>query len=43
MQGQQNIEDQAAAELLYAFRLNRTIKVSMSTLKKEPRLYLKPV
>ena len=36
-------EDQAAAELLYAFRINRAIKVSMSTLKKEPRLYMKPV
>ena len=36
-------EDQATAEILYAFRLNRAIKVSMSTLKKEPRLYLKPV
>ena len=36
-------EDQAAAELLYAFRLNRAIKVSLSTLKKEPRLYVKPV
>ena len=36
-------EDQAAAELLYAFRLNKAIKVSMSTLKKAPRLYLKPV
>ena len=36
-------EDQAAAELLYAFRLNRAIKVSLSTLKKEPRLYMKPV
>ena len=36
-------EDQVAAELLYAFRLNRAIKVSLSTLKKEPRLYLKLV
>ena len=36
-------EDQAAAELLYAFRLNRAIKVSLSTLKKEPRLYMRPV
>ena len=36
-------EDQVAAELLYAFRLNRAIKVSLSTLKKEPRLYVKPV
>ena len=36
-------EDQATAELLYAFRINRAIKVSLSTLKKEPRLYMKPV
>ena len=36
-------EDQAAAELLYAFRINRAIKVSLSTLKKEPRLYMRPV
>ena len=36
-------EDQAATELLYAFRLNRAIKVSLSTLKKEPRLYIKPI
>ena len=36
-------EDQAAAELLYVFMLNRAIKVSLSTLKKEPRLYVKPV
>ena len=36
-------EDQATAELLYAFRLNRAIKVSLSTLKKELRLYMKPV
>ena len=36
-------DDQAAAEMLYAFRLNRAIKVDVSTLKKEPRLYLRPV
>ena len=36
-------EDRAAAELLYAFRLNKAIKVCMSTLKKEPRLYLNPI
>ena len=36
-------EDQEEAELLYAFRLNRPIKVSLSTLKKEPRLYMKPM
>ena len=36
-------EDQAAAELLYAFRLNRAIKISLSTLKREPRLYMKLV
>ena len=36
-------EDQAATEVLYAFRLNKAIKVSVSTLKREPRLYLKPV
>ena len=36
-------EYHAAVELLYAFRLNRAIKVSMSILKKDPRLYLKPV
>ena len=36
-------EDQAAAELLYAFRLNRAIKISLSTLKREPRLYMKHV
>ena len=36
-------EDQSAAALLYAFRLNKAIKVSLSTLKKEPRLYMKPV
>ena len=36
-------DDQAAAEMLYAFRLNRAIKVDVSTLRKEPRLYLRPV
>ena len=36
-------QDLAAAEVLYAFRLNRAIKVSVSTLKRESRLYLKPV
>ena len=36
-------EDQASAEMLYAFRLNRAIKVDVSTLRKEPRLYLRPV
>ena len=35
--------DLAAAGLLYAFRLNRAVWVSSSTLKKESRLYLKPV
>ena len=29
--------------MLYAFRLNRAVGVSSSTLKKESRLYLKPV
>ena len=29
--------------MLYKFRLNRAIRVSVSTLKKESRLYLKPV
>ena len=29
--------------MLYAFRLNRAIGVSVSSLKKESRLYLKPV
>ena len=33
----------AATEVLYAFRLYRAIKVSVSTLKKESRLYLKSV
>ena len=33
-------EDQAAAELLYAFRLNRAIKVSLSTLKKGAKTLL---
>ena len=36
-------QDLAVAEVLYAFRLNRAIRVSVSTLKKESRLYLKPV
>ena len=36
-------QDLAANEVLYAFRLNRAIGVSMSSLKKESRLYLKPV
>ena len=36
-------QDLAATDVLYAFRLNRAIKVSMSTLKRESRLYLKPV
>ena len=36
-------QDIAAAEKLYAFRLNRAIKVSVSTLKRESRIYLKPV
>ena len=36
-------QDLAAVEVLYAFRLNRAIKVSVSTLKRESRLYLKPV
>ena len=36
-------DDQAAAEMLYAFRLNRAVKVDLSTLKNEPRLYLRPV
>ena len=36
-------EDQAAAELLYAFRLNKAIKVDRSTLEREPRIYLRPV
>ena len=36
-------EDQAAAELLYAFRLNKAIKVDRSTIEREPRIYLRPV
>ena len=36
-------EDQAAAEIIYAFRLNKAIKVSTTTLKEVPRLYMKPV
>ena len=36
-------QDLAAAELLYAFRINRAIGVSSSALKKESRFYLKPV
>ena len=36
-------EDQAAAEMLYAFRLNKAIKVDRSTLEREPRIYLRPV
>ena len=36
-------QDLVAAEILYAFRLNRAIKVSVSSLKKDSRLYLKPV
>ena len=35
--------DLEAAELLYAFRLNKAIKVDRSTLEKEPRYYLRPV
>ena len=35
--------DLAAAEMLYAFRLNKAIKVDRSTLEKEPRYYLRPV
>ena len=41
--GNRTYQDLAAAEVLYAFRLNRAIRVSVSTLKKESRLYLKPV
>ena len=29
--------------MLYAFRLNRAIKVDLTTLKNEPILYLRPV
>ena len=36
-------DDQVAAEMLYAFRLNRAIKVDVSTLRKESRLYLRHV
>ena len=36
-------DDQAAVEMLYAFRLNRAIKVDLTTLKNEPRFYLRPV
>ena len=36
-------QDLVASELLYAFRLNRAIGVSDSTMKKETRFYLKPV
>ena len=36
-------EDQAAAERLYAFRLNKAIKVDRATLEREPRIYLRPV
>ena len=35
--------DQAAAEMLYAFRLNKVVKVDLSTLEREPRIYLRPV
>ena len=35
--------DLEAAEMLYAFRLNKAIKVDRSTLEKEPRFYLRPV
>ena len=35
--------DLEAAEMLYAFRLNKAIKVDRSTLEKEPRYYLRPV
>ena len=36
-------EDQAAVERLYAFRLNKAIKVDRSTLEREPIIYLRPV
>ena len=35
--------DLAAAEMLYAFRLNRAIKVDLTTLKNETRFYLRPM
>ena len=35
--------DLAAAEMLYAFRLNKAIKVDRSTLEKAPRFYSRPV
>ena len=36
-------EDQTASELLYAFRLNKAIKVDRSALEREPRIYLIPM
>ena len=36
-------QDLFTAELLYAFRLNRAMGVSKTTLKKKSRFYLKPV
>ena len=41
--GNRTDQDLAAAEVLYAFKLNRAIRVSVSTLKKKSRLYLKSV
>ena len=41
--GNRTDQDLAVVELLYAFRLNRVVGVSSSTLKRESRLYLKPV
>ena len=41
--GNRTDQDLAAVVVLYAFRFNRAIRVSVFTLKKESRLYLKPV
>ena len=35
--------DLAAAEMLYTFMLNKAVKVDLTTLKNEPRFYLRPV
>ena len=41
--GNRTDQDLDAVEVLYAFRINRAVGVSVSTLKKESRLYLKPM
>ena len=40
--GSRTDQDLYASEVIYVFRLNRAVRVSVSTLKKESRLYLKP-